>query len=147
MSQSSKQQLDQHLMDHFEDPYHRGVCELATHEASGRNPLCHDVLQITLRLDSDDGSIEEAWFSGEGCVVCEAAASMLMEKVEGMDRSAWEALDARGMLAMLGPSVPVDQQKCGLLPWRVLQMAINNPLSEFDEDGPTFGGPHLGEEN
>ncbi|QDV70247.1 NifU-like protein [Rosistilla carotiformis] len=138
--------IDQTLIDHFEDPYHRGDCEAATHVAEGENSLCGDTMQVQLRISPSDGQIEEAWFDGDGCVVSQAAASMLMETIEGMTPDAIRDFDTRAMLEQVGPSIAVSQQKCALLAWRVLQLALQSPLDEFG-DGPTFGGPHLGEEN
>ncbi len=73
---------EEHVLDHFEDPYHRGPLDSATHAHEADNPLCGDVIHIDLRL-SDDGTIEEAWFDGKGCVISQASASMLIEKIEG----------------------------------------------------------------
>jgi len=141
------QSLDPAIVDHFEDPYHQGDCEAATHQAEGRNTLCGDAVCIQLRVDLESGVIVEAWFDGEGCVVSQAAASMLVERVEQMNHADVHAFDARSMLELLGPTIAPSQQKCGLLPWRVLQLALGTPTPEFDDAAPTFGGPHLGEEN
>lgn len=138
--------IDQTLIDHFEDPYHCGPCEQATHAAEGENTLCGDRLTIQLQIDPTDGSVRQAWFDGEGCMVSQAAASMLMEIIEEMTPAALQHFDTQAMLERLGSSIAVDQQKCGLLAWRVLQMALQTPIDD-QHDGPTFGGPHLGEEN
>ena len=79
---------EDHVLDHYEDPYHRGPLDSATHADDGKNPLCGDLIHVDLRL-SDDGTIEEAWFDGKGCVISQASASMLIEKVEA---NGWAAL-------------------------------------------------------
>ena len=71
----------EHVLDHYEDPYHRGSCADVTHRHEDDNPLCGDVIQVELQIDAD-GKIQQAWFDGEGCCISQSAASMLMEKIE-----------------------------------------------------------------
>ncbi|MEL6107258.1 MAG: Fe-S cluster assembly sulfur transfer protein SufU [Planctomycetota bacterium] len=137
---------EEHVLDHYEDPYHRGGLESATHHNEGKNPLCGDLIQVSLRLGSDE-TIEEAWFDGEGCVISQASASMLIESIEGKTVDEAKEFSANQMLELFGPKLTPNRQKCCLLSWRVLQSAIHSPLDEEDEDaGPRFGGPSLSEE-
>ncbi|MEO1527740.1 MAG: Fe-S cluster assembly sulfur transfer protein SufU [Planctomycetota bacterium] len=140
---------EEHVLDHYEDPYHRGTFDAATHHNEGKNPLCGDVIQVSLRLD-DDEKIVEAWFDGEGCVISQASASMLVELIEGKTVDEAKEFTANQMLELFGPKLTPNRQKCCLLSWRVLQSAIHSPIDQDDEDGasgPRFGGPSLSEES
>jgi nitrogen fixation NifU-like protein len=149
---SSEEQIYQdHILDHYEDPFHRGSCPGATHADEGSNPLCGDVVRIELRIDPQ-GQIEEGWFEGRGCVVSQASASMLMEKVEGMTRDQARQFSAQQMLDLYGARLTPNRQKCCLLSWKVLQGALHAPRNEELEptsgpdSGAGFNGPSLSEE-
>jgi nitrogen fixation NifU-like protein len=117
----------EHVLDHFEQPYHRGACATATHRAADDNPLCGD--QIALELEVDDaGRICQAWFQGDGCCISQAAASMLMESIEGKSRDEAQGMTADEMLRLFGPKLTPNRQKCCLLCWRVLQSALYSPI-------------------
>ncbi len=143
----------EHILDHYEDPYHRGECEGVTHTHKDKNPLCGDVIRVGLNIR--DGRVVEAWFDGEGCVVSQASASMLMEKVEGKTLEEVRSFPAEDMLDLYGARLTPNRQKCCLLSWRVVQSALHSPIDASSDDGdagesdaaPRFGGPHLGEES
>ncbi|MGB7324907.1 MAG: SUF system NifU family Fe-S cluster assembly protein [Rubripirellula sp.] len=145
---------EEHVLDHYEDPYHRGEFDEATHAHDGKNPLCGDVIHIDLKL-SDDGKIEEAWFSGAGCVISQASASMLIETIEGKTLEEVNQFSATDMLELFGPKLTPNRQKCCLLSWRVLQTAVHSPVGSASEEtngeeadgNANFGGPSLGEES
>ena len=140
---------EEHVLDHYEDPYHRGELATATHGDEGNNPLCGDVIQVAIRL-GDDKRGEEAWFDGQGCVISQASASMLIEKIEGKTVEEIKEFSANEMLELFGPQLTPNRQKCCLLSWRVLQSALHSPLNDVDDDsesGPQFGGPSLSEES
>lgn len=118
---------EEHVLDHYEDPYHRGHLDHKTHQHEGDNPLCGDVVHVELNLD-DDGKVKEAWFDGEGCVISQASASMLMEKIEGMSRDQIKQFSADEMLQLFGPKLTPNRQKCCLLSWRVVQTALHSPV-------------------
>ena len=149
--QNEQDIYEEHVLDHYEDPYHRGECEGATHAHEADNPLCGDVIHIDLRL-SPEGRVEEAWFDGEGCVISQASASMLVEKMEGKSLEEIRGFSAEDMLQLFGPKLTPNRQKCCLLSWRVLQGALHSPVDgeEADDESesrPNFGGPSLGEES
>jgi nitrogen fixation NifU-like protein len=147
MSESRDEEIYQdHVLDHYEDPYHRGHCEHATHHHEGNNPLCGDVISVELRVNPD-GKVVEAWFEGEGCCISQASASMLMEAVEGKSVEEVKKFSAEDMLKLFGPRLTPNRQKCCLLSWRVLQAAFHSPIAEQDSSSSSFGGPNLGEEN
>jgi nitrogen fixation NifU-like protein len=139
----------EHIMDHFEDPYHRGNCDHATHAHEDDNPLCGDVVHVDLRI-SKDGEVQEAWFSGDGCCISQASASMLMEEIEGKSIHEIRDFSAEKMLQLFGARLTPNRQKCCLLSWRVVQQALHAPLadepSDAGPDKPQPSGPHLGEE-
>ncbi|MBN8599922.1 MAG: iron-sulfur cluster assembly scaffold protein [Planctomycetes bacterium] len=132
------------VMDHYEDPYHRGECEQVSHRHHAKNPICGDEIVVEMRIDAE-GKIREAWFEGEGCCISQAAASMLMECVEGKTVDDVKAFSAEDMLELFGPRLTPNRQKCCLLSWQVLQTAIHSPIGDPD-GGAKFGGPNLGEE-
>lgn len=135
----------EHILDHYEDPYHRGECEHATHQHEDDNPLCGDVVSVQLRLQ--DGKVSEAWFDGDGCCISQASASMLMEVIEGKTIEEVKEYSAQQMLELYGPRLTPNRQKCCLLSWRVVQSAMFSPIDGEDADGgPSFSGPSLGEE-
>jgi nitrogen fixation NifU-like protein len=149
-SMTSEQDIyEEHVLDHYEDPYHRGPFAEATHAHEADNPLCGDQIHIDLKL-SAEGKVIEAWFDGEGCVISQASASMLMEKIEGKMLDELQDFSAKDMLALFGPKLTPNRQKCCLLCWQVLQSAVHSPVDpneEDDLDGPSFSGPSLSEES
>lgn len=116
----------EHVLDHYEDPYHRGACPQATHAHEADNPLCGDVVRVEVRIDPA-GKINEAWFQGEGCCISQASASMLMETIEGKTVEEAMQFSARDMLELFGARLTPNRQKCCLLSWRVLQTAMHSP--------------------
>jgi nitrogen fixation NifU-like protein len=128
MSGSSEDDLYQdRILLHYEEPFHRGRCPRATHAHEDDNPLCGDVVHIDLAIDSG-GTIDEAWFEGEGCCISQAAASMLVEQFQGKSLAEVKSFTAGDMLALFGAKLTPNRQKCCLLPWRVLQSAVYAPL-------------------
>ncbi len=124
----------EHILDHYESPYHRGSCPHFTHADEGDNPLCGDVVRIELRVNGE-GIVEEAWFSGDGCCISQAAASMLVESVEGKPADEVQGLTAEEMLELFGVRLTPNRQKCCLLSWRVLQTALAAPATGGRQTG------------
>lgn len=129
---SEEELYQEHVLDHYEDPFHRGHLDSATHAHEDKNPLCGDVVRIELRL-SNDGKIEDVYFTGEGCVISQASASMLLEELSGKTVEDLKRFSAADMLSLYGPRLTPNRQKCCLLSWKVLQSAVHSPLTEGSE--------------
>jgi nitrogen fixation NifU-like protein len=117
----------EHILDHYEDPFHRGHLPTATHAHEENNPLCGDVIRVELQLD--DGTIKDAYFTGQGCVISQASASMLLEKMQGKSVDDVKKFSAEDMLELYGARLTPNRQKCCLLSWKVLQSAVHSPVS------------------
>ncbi len=115
------------ILDHYEDPYHRGRCAHPTHAHKDKNPLCGDIVQIELELD-EGGKIKDIHFDGAGCCISQASTSMLLEKMDGKTVDDVKNFSAQDMLELYGPRLTPNRQKCALLPWRVLQTAVFSPI-------------------
>lgn len=120
------------ILDHYETPYHRGHCPGATHVHEDDNPLCGDVVRLELEIDPQQ-RIERAYFDGDGCCISQAAASMLVQHIEGKSFEESQTLSADDMLRLFGARLTPNRQKCCLLPWRVLQVALRSPVESEDE--------------
>jgi nitrogen fixation NifU-like protein len=118
----------EHVLDHYEEPYHRGELADATHAHEDDNPLCGDVIHMDFRLDN--GKVAEAWFSGDGCCISQSAASMLTERIEGMTLDELKAFSADDMLELFQAKLTPNRQKCCLLSWKVAQAAVHSPVGD-----------------
>lgn len=136
MSPDEEQLYQEHILDHYEDPFHRGHCQHCTHAHEDDNPLCGDVVRMELDL-LDNGQIKEVYFNGDGCCISQAAASMLVEKFDGRSVEEVKQFTANDMLELFGVRLTANRQKCCLLPWRVLQAAIYSPVSEPHDPDPS----------
>lgn len=125
---SEEEIYQEHILDHYEDPFHNGPLEGETHAHEDKNPLCGDVVRIALRLDGD-GKIEDCAFEGEGCVISQASSSMLLEEFHGKTVADLREFTAEDMLKLYGPRLTPNRQKCCLLSWRVIQQAVHSPVS------------------
>ena len=148
MSNSEEELYQEHVLDHYEDPFHRGHLDHPTHQHEDDNPLCGDVVNVELLID--DGQIKQAWFDGDGCCISQASASMLMEQIDGKPLESVKGFSAEDMLTLFGAKLTPNRQKCCLLPWRVLQSAIYSPVDGSPDDRsastPKPTGPSLTEE-
>ncbi len=135
MSTGEEELYQEHVLAHYEEPYHRGRCASCTHVHEGLNPLCGDRIRMELQVD-DKGTMKEIWFDGDGCCISQAAASMLVERFDGKHIDEVKKFTAADMLAMFGARLTPNRQKCALLSWRVLQAAIYSPV-----DGQPAGRP------
>ena len=130
--------VQERILEHYEDPYHRGSCEYCTHVHEDRNPLCGDVVRMTLHID-DGGKFREVYFDGSGCCISQAASSMLVERFDGKTVEEVKNFTAEDMLKLFGAKLTPNRQKCCLLPWRVLQAAIFSPVDSAANAGRGTG--------
>ena len=112
------------ILDHYENPSHRGTLDHPTFEIRDLNPLCGDEVRIQARLD-DEGRLAAIRFEGKGCVISLAAASMLLEAVEGKTLDEVKKMGRQDMLDLLGVPLTTMRVKCAMLPLRALEKAIH----------------------
>ena len=91
-------------------------------------------MTIQLKIGADQ-RIEDAWFEGSGCCISQASASMLVEAIEGKSVVDVMKMSAEEMLQLFGPRLTPNRQKCCLLPWRVAQIAVHQPVDSVKEKG------------
>ena len=122
------------LLDHYENPRHHGTLEHAdiSHEES--NPLCGDKIRVDVKLSADGTQIEEIAFSGDGCIISQASASMLMEDVAGKPIDAVQKMEREDMLAMVGAPLTAARVKCAMLGLKVLKTGLYQYLVEHHHE-------------
>lgn len=113
------------ILDHYKNPRNHGELDPCDAHAQGQNPLCGDDVSITMNFDDDE--LSEVRFTGRGCAISQAAASILMELVEGRPVAEVAALPKEDLLDELG--VPLAKNparlKCALLSLGVLKLALH----------------------
>ncbi len=113
----------EHILDHYESPYHRGEVVAPTVQHQDKNPICGDVIRLQLKIN-DQQQVTEAWFQGQGCAISQAAASILCEQVEGKTVAELQGMTPHQMLELLRVPLTASRQKCGLLCFKVLKTML-----------------------
>ena len=110
------------ILDHYKNPRNKGVLDPNDYTAEDVNPLCGDEIRIDLRVK--DGKVDEVKFSGRGCAVSLASASILTEMVEGLTVDEVKAITKDDLLEEIGIPVSPARLKCALLSLKVLKSGI-----------------------
>jgi nitrogen fixation NifU-like protein len=112
----------QNILDHYQNPRNFGTLEKPDISAEDSNPLCGDKIRIDLRVKN--GQIEDVRFSGIGCSISRAAASMLTEEVKGKTLEEVKAIGRDEVLEMLGIELGPVRLKCALLALKTLKVGV-----------------------
>lgn len=132
------------ILDHNRRPKNYGPLAGASCSAEGRNPLCGDEVKVELRVGPD--GVEDVHFTGSGCAVSRASASIMTQAVKGKSRDEVDRLftqfhdlvtgklkpepDAARALGEMAAFSGVAQfpirVKCASMPWHTLRKALSN---------------------
>ena len=128
------------ILDHYQSPRGRGEMADPSVRVHGHNPLCGDEVDVMLKIE--DGKVSDVMFSGRGCSISQASASMMTEGVEGLSDEDADQL-VSGFREMMVGSGSLDglngneelealqgvkkypvRVKCAMLPWNALREAL-----------------------
>ena len=108
------------IIDLYEHPLNFGQLDPADFSYEEDNPLCGDVIRIDVRLDAEQRVAEILW-SGDGCAISQAAASLLTEEIKGQTLAELKAFPAERLLELVGVPLSMARVKCALLSLKVLK--------------------------
>ena len=129
------------ILDHYQNPRNHGRLPQPTVANRGYNPLCGDEVELSVLVDPSDERIADVAFTGRGCSISQASASMMTEAVKGQPLAAAEAAVREFTERMASktppPAEPEDELdalqgvkkyparvKCALLPWTTLRETV-----------------------
>ena len=144
------------LLDHSRRPRNFGELPDAAVRVHGDNPACGDEIHLGVKFDTT-GGLEEIKFTGHGCAISQASASLMTMKLKGKTRN--EAMDllrsfrdlvttdANGTTKILGDLTAMrgvrkfpQRVKCAMLAWRALEQALqqNEGETTISTEEPDF---------
>jgi len=112
-----------YILEHYRKPHNFGVIEEPSATYEGANPLCGD--RITMQLGVKDGVVEEIGFTGRGCAISQASASLLTDEVKGKPVEAVAGIEATDVLDLLGIDISPARLKCAMLSFDSLQHLLD----------------------
>ena len=111
------------ILEHYRRPHNFGTLPHPDASYEGSNPLCGD--RITLMLEiGDDGNVSDVAFTGRGCAISQASASMLTDEMRGKSLTDLAKLGNQDVLDALGIEISPARLKCALLSVDTLRHAI-----------------------
>ena len=110
------------ILDHFRNPRNKGTLEPADFTYEDVNPLCGDEIRIDVRTDGE--KVTAIKFSGRGCAISQAAASILTEMAAGRPLEEVKAISREEMLDELGVPISPARMKCAMLGLKVLKAGL-----------------------
>ena len=119
------------ILDHYRSPRNKGILDPADYTYEDVNPLCGDEIRIDVRVKDD--KIDEIAFSGRGCAISQASASILMEMTDGKSLEEVKAITKEDLLEELMVPISPARLKCALLSLKVLKAGIYG-VNHDDED-------------
>ena len=117
-----QEQLD-FILDHYENPRHKGSLPEAEAVAEGHNPGCGDIVKIYLKADPETKQAM-VMFEGEGCTISQAAASYLAEEVSGKTLDEILQIDHNDLMDALGREIVEQRARCATLSLDTLHAAV-----------------------
>jgi nitrogen fixation NifU-like protein len=125
------------VLDHFQRPRNRRELEDADIEEHIDNPLCGD--HVTVYANLRDDTLEEVGFTGRGCSISQASASMLTEQLTGKSRDEAEEKiesflemmrteereDLGELAALKGIVQTPNRTRCATLAWEAMRRALD----------------------
>jgi nitrogen fixation NifU-like protein len=133
------------ILDHYRRPRNKGALEKADATVEMKNPLCGD--EITLQVAFEGNSVCDLRFSGRGCSISQASASMMTQLVKGKSGDEIDSIRKQFRDLMLGNASSADESqlgslralsgvarfparvKCALLAWNALETALAQKAS------------------
>jgi len=129
----------ENILEHYKRPHNwsppASPIETPSLEFRDFNPLCGDELTVQLAVDGQ-GLIEDIRFSGHGCAISQAAASMVSDEVKGTNVRDLLSLDRKFVLELLGIDISATRMKCALLSLKVLKSASLGQIADWEPDTP-----------
>ena len=110
------------ILDHYKHPRNFGQLDHPDIHVEASNPLCGDRLAMDLKVK--DGVVEDVAFSGQGCAISQASASMLTEEIVGRRVKDLADTTREDILDMLGVEVSYARMKCATLSLGLLRLAL-----------------------
>ena len=109
------------ILDLYENPLNHGELDPHTFSHEEDNPLCGDVVRIDVLLD-DDKKIKDIKWSGDGCAISMASASLMTDHVKGMTVEEVMELNGQDAVDLLGvTNLSMGRVKCAILSIKVLK--------------------------
>ena len=122
------------ILEHYRNPHNFGILESPTTAKEGANPLCGDRITLMLGIN-DEGRIENVAFTGRGCAISQASASMLTDEIRGKTLDEVAHMGRQNVLDNLGIEISPARMKCAMLSLETLREATKDRV-EWVADEP-----------
>jgi nitrogen fixation NifU-like protein len=109
------------ILEHYTHPHHYGTLAQADISHEENNPLCGDRIRFDIKLDDDGQTVKDVRFSGVGCAISKASASMLSDVLIGLTLDEIKELTKEDVIDELGIDLGPVRLKCALLPLKVVK--------------------------
>jgi nitrogen fixation NifU-like protein len=129
----------EYILDHYRNPRNFGTLDAPDVTAEDLNPLCGDRIRFDLRLDAD-GRISDVKFSGKGCAISQASASMLSESLKGEKLEDVARYSQDRVLENVGIGISPARMKCAMLGLKVVKSAALGEIASWPDE-PGADGP------
>lgn len=146
MSTELEELYQEVILDHSRRPRNFGVLEEPDVVVHGDNPACGDEIHLGVKFGGD-GQLQELKFSGQGCAISQASASMMTMKLKGktrleaaemahafkdlvMGQGANQSNNLGDLQFLQGVRRFPQRVKCAMLAWRAVEQALAQPAGE-----------------